>query len=272
MSLGQTQGTNVWGPQQQYLQGLYGQAQNLFGQPTAANPAAGLATQIYGQGAPQVSTQGLDLTSQYATGGAQNLTNQAQQAFGQALTADPTQSPYFQNAVSAATRPMVEQFTQNVIPQLRSGAVQGGTFGGSRRGLAEGMAATNLGRQIGDVASQMGQQAYGQGLQARTQALGLAPQIQGLGFAPGQELQRAQAAQQGLQMGGLQQQWAPLQQYMQSLGAEQGLGAGAIQNQWLPLQNYAGIIGGPVTTGGGGWNVGLSMGGNPSSGAWSIGG
>jgi len=257
MSLGQTQGTNVWGPQQQYLQGLYGQAQNLFGQPTAANPAAGLATQIYGQGAPQVSTQGLDLTSQYATGGAQNLTNQAQQAFGQALTADPTQSPYFQNAVSAATRPMVEQFTQNVIPQLRSGAVQGGTFGGSRRGLAEGMAATNLGRQIGDVASQMGQQAYGQGLQARTQALGLAPQIQGLGFAPGQELQRAQAAQQGLQMGGLQQQWAPLQQYMQSLGAEQGLGAGAIQNQWLPLQNYAGIIGGPAMTGGGGWQLGL---------------
>lgn len=141
----------VWSEQSPYLQDIYGQAQNLFG-----------------AGGPQ----------------AQNLVGQAQQAWGQQLQADPSQSPYFQRAVGAAINPMVEQFTQQVIPQLRSGAIAGGTFGGSRRGMAEGMAAQGLGRQIGDIVSQMGQGAYAQGLQARQGALGMAPGMVGLQYAP----------------------------------------------------------------------------------------
>lgn len=196
MSYSSQKGTNVWGPQQDYLKDLYGQAQSMAGQPGA----------------------GMGMMQDFAAGGAQDIMNQATGAWGQALQADPSQSPYFQNAVGAATRPMVEQFTQQVIPQLRSGAVQGGTFGGSRRGLAEGMGAEALTRQMGDVASQMGQQAYGQGLQARTAAMGMAPQMMGMGFTPGQMMEQA---------------------------------------RWSPLQQYAGIIGGPAMAGGGGISFGL---------------
>lgn len=257
-----TEPQGVWDPQQEFLTDLYGKAQQLYGQQPAAPFSTGMAEQIYGQGPAQVSAEGLDLT-RAGVGGAGSILGQAGQAYGQALTADPSQSPYFQSAVGAAMSPMVSQFTEQVIPQLRSGALQGGTFGGSRRELAEGRAAEGLARQMGDVAAQMGQQAYGQGLQARTQALGMAPQLAGAAFMPGQEMQRAQQAQQALQMGGLQQQWAPLQYLQQAEQAGQGLQGGAIGLQWQPLQQYAGLIGGPTVLGQGGSSFGIGLPGAP---------
>lgn len=196
MSFGTTGQTRIAGEQSPFLQDLWGRAQQMFGQ----------------------SSPGTEAMQQFAGGGAQDIMGEATGAWKGALQADPTKSPFFQSAVGAATRPMVEQFTQSVIPQLRSGAVAGGTFGGSRRGLAEGMGAEALARQMGDVASQMGQQAYGQGMQARTQALGMAPQMMQMGFTPGQMMEQA---------------------------------------RWGPLSQYAGIIGGPAMTGGGGWQIGL---------------
>lgn len=155
MSIGsQRSQQNVWGGQSPYLQDIYNQAQN-----------------VYQAGMPQ----------------AQNLVGQAQQAWGQQLQADPTQSPYFQNAVMGAINPAIQQFTQQVLPNLRSQDIAGGTYGGSRRGIAEGLGANALAQNVFNTASQMGQQAYGQGLQARQGALGMAPSVMGLQFAPLQQ-------------------------------------------------------------------------------------
>jgi hypothetical protein len=160
------------------------------------------------------------MISDFATGGAQDVMHGAMGGWNQALQTDPSQNPYFQNAVTAATSPIMKQFTEQALPSLRSGSLEGGTFGGSRRQMQEERMANDALSRMGDVAATMGNQAYGQGLQARTQALGMSPQMMAMGFTPGQMMQ---------------------------------------QEQWAPLQKYAGIIGGPAVLGGGssGWNVGI---------------
>jgi hypothetical protein len=160
----------------------------------------------------------------------------AQQAWQSALgAADVSQNPYLQSAIGAATAPMIQQFTEGVLPELKGGALSAGGYGGTRQDIATGRAAEGLTRSLGDVASKMGSQAYGQGLQAQTAALGMAPQMTQLGMMPSQ-IQRGIEAEQ-LQRG-MQEQMLP----------------------WQQLQQAAGIIGGPTIVGGGGgggWSVGM---------------
>lgn len=129
------------------LGGMYG----LGAAMNAANTLSGYGASTFGQG---MGTAGL------GTGG-------ALQGMQHLLGAGDVQNnPYFASAMQAAIRPVQEQFTEQVLPGIRQGAIGAGQMGGSRQGIAEGIATRGYLDTIGDITANMGSQAYGQGLQA----------------------------------------------------------------------------------------------------------
>lgn len=106
---------------------------------------------------------------------------------------DPSSNQYFQSALSSAMRPVTEQFQEQVLPGIRRGAVGAGQAGGSRQGIAEGLASRGYMDTMGDIASNMGNQAYAQGLQAMQAGGSLASGLLGQGLgAAGQAAQLGQ--------------------------------------------------------------------------------
>lgn len=121
-----------------------------------------------------------------AASGLSPLINGAQSA-NQFLLGDvlnPASNPFLQSTASAATRPIFEGLTQNILPAIRGGAAGTGNVGSSRQGIAEGLASQGALRSAGDASSSIFSNAYGQGLGALVQGLGLAPQTAQLGLLP----------------------------------------------------------------------------------------
>ena len=99
---------------------------------------------------------------------------------------DPRNNPGLQGTFEAALRPLERTFTTGVLPNIRGEAIKSGQFGGSRQGIAEGLATQGFLDTAGDVTSRIASEAYGEGLGALTKGLALAPQTQQLQFgAPG---------------------------------------------------------------------------------------
>lgn len=85
---------------------------------------------------------------------------------------DPNSNQYLQSAIQGATQPIVQNFQNTVLPGITQEAIANGGFGGTRQGIAEGLAAQGMQRQIGDVASQMMNQNYQNGLNVMQGSLG----------------------------------------------------------------------------------------------------
>jgi hypothetical protein len=118
---------------------------------------------------------------------------------------DPTTNPNLQAAIGAAQRPLFENLTESVLPAVRGGAVTAGGFGGSRQGIAEGLASGRTAQAAGDVGANIANQGFQRSLQAGVAALGLGPQVAGLQLAPGQALGALGAQSRGLQSGRLEE-------------------------------------------------------------------
>lgn len=99
------------------------------------------------------------------------------------------ENPYVQQVVQNSVRPAVEQLTREVLPSIRSSFINTGGFGGSKQGIAEGMAIQGAQQALADSAANTNLAAYGQGLQSYMQGLNLAPSIQNMGMLPGDILQ-----------------------------------------------------------------------------------
>ena len=91
---------------------------------------------------------------------------------------DPRTNPGLQGAIDAATRPIVENLTQSILPNLRGEFSVLGQPGSSRAGIAEGLATQGALRSIGDVTANVVNPAFQAGLDASTRALALLPQTQ----------------------------------------------------------------------------------------------
>jgi hypothetical protein len=89
---------------------------------------------------------------------------------------DPNVNPNLRGAIDAAVRPITESYEQSVMPTIRTGAQGAGQFGGSRQGVAEGVASTGYLRNVGDTASKIAQNEYETNVNAQLRALGLLPQ------------------------------------------------------------------------------------------------
>lgn len=143
-----------------------GDAQNPY-----SNPVLGMG---YGQMGNLNSylnksmTGGNNITPQKAAAG-QVLPNYM------AMQGPMTGNPYLDAAVNSAQTRTAQNFNEQVLPQISLSSLGSNNFGGSRQGIAEGLAASRLQQQMGDMATQMYGNAYesgqGRALQgAQTQA------------------------------------------------------------------------------------------------------
>lgn len=89
---------------------------------------------------------------------------------------DPNTNPGLQGAIDAATRPITEAATEQLLPNIRGDAVLSGQYGGSKQGQVEQQLAQDTLRQVGDTASNITSGTYTANLEAMTRGLALAPQ------------------------------------------------------------------------------------------------
>ena len=170
-----------------FLSGLINQANQ--------QPAAGLYSQVAGGGFQNVA---LPATAQTAAGG-----------FLQG-------SPYQQQMIQAATRPLVQQFSEQVIPGISSQFSAAGRYGSGAMQRAQGQATESFGRALGDVTAGIVGQDYARERAFQESAIG---QLAGLSqqdlanrLAAAGQLQAGQqsaiAQQAGIfgQQAGIQQQ------------------------------------------------------------------
>lgn len=88
---------------------------------------------------------------------------------------DPNSNPALRGTIDAATRPLFENLSQVILPQVRGEAMASGNFGSSRQGIAEGLAAQGTQRAASDAASNIAFQGYNSGLDSMNRALGSLP-------------------------------------------------------------------------------------------------
>jgi hypothetical protein len=189
----------VWGDQSPYLNQMYEQAGGMAQAPESAS-----------------TLQGRGMASQYAQGGMGDIVGQTQGAWQNQL--NPQQNPYLQQAMQTAINPLTQAYQENVLSGITDQAMSAGQQGGSRQGIAEGIAGREYLRQVGDIGNQMAFQDYTGGQQRQAAAVGQGGAMANLGMMPSQTMQQI----------GAQEEHAP----------------------WLNLQRMQGIIGGPTVLGG----------------------
>ncbi len=174
------QGTEPWSGQQGYLADIFARAQGL---------ANGPGPQLWGgdwtanfTDSEKQAQQGL---LDYSSGAGGDWARSALDASKFGLTAmDSASNPYLSGYVKAATDPIFQDLNRRTLPQIGSDATLAGAYGGSRQGIAEGVATGDAYRTAGNVGSSIAEDAYGKGLDTYTKTLSMAPSLFQLGAAP----------------------------------------------------------------------------------------
>lgn len=216
------------------------QAQQAFqGALTGTSAATPMYQSIYGQA--QQPMAGANVYQQAAQGGYGNLaTSQLQNiASGGFLQG----SPYQQAAMQAATRPLEQQFSQSVLPNIASLYSKAGRYGSGAMQNALTGATESYGRALGDVTANMANQQYMTERQLQQSALGqlagvsqqdIANRLAGAAGLGG--LQQAQLGTQLQAAGGLAQtQASDLARQLQASAAAPSIYA----QQYIPSQQLA---------------------------------
>jgi hypothetical protein len=222
--------------------------------------------------------------------GAQPTLQQAQQAYqaslgqiGQTAAGGFLQgSPYQQAMLQAATRPLTQQFGEQVLPGISSLYSRAGRYGSGAMERALGGATEAYGRALGDVSANIVGQDYARerGLQQQAQmgqaALAqLAPSIYQQQFLPSQTLAQVGAAREAIAAQPLQEQMArfqfgqqqPIQSLMSYLSSVYGtpLAGFGQQTTQLPENRLMGGIAGAGLGYLGGQGLGYFLGGGQNT-------
>jgi len=151
---------------------------------------------------------------------------QAQQAYQQALggigaTASGSflgSNPYQAQMMQAATRPLEQQFSGQVLPQIASLYSKAGRYGSGAMQNALTGATESYGRALGDITSNIAGQQYQaeRGLQqqaqlGQAQLAAAAPSIYSQQYLPSQQLAQVGAAREAIAAQPLQEQMARYQ-------------------------------------------------------------
>lgn len=173
-----------WEEQQPYLKTLFQKAQQNLNsggpQYFGGNQVAGLTPD---------TLQGQNYIRDFAKNTAPQLQAQSSDALSGILNApNLDNNQYFQAATRSAIDPVVRAFNEDVLPQIRRSAVATGSYGDSRMGVAEGIAADRLQQNLLNMTSGMAMNAYSQGQDNQIKGLAIAPQVMQTGVLPGQLL------------------------------------------------------------------------------------
>ncbi len=185
-------------------------------------------------------------------------------------------NPYLDQQAQNITNMATRNFQEQVAPSIRAGSQMSGGFGGSRQGIAEGLAMSRMNQDLGSSLTNL----YGSAYENAQNRMGQAA-LQEAGFANQASMQQANlSAQQAMQQKQLEQQrygmdqnydltrrgqanqfalgdrsqtleeqrfgasLLPManQQYMNGLGQLGSIGQQQFNAPWQALQNYAGIV------------------------------
>lgn len=151
-------------------------------------------------------------------------------------------NPFRDEMISAATRPLQQQFEQSTLPALQSAFSRAGRYGSGAQTRAIGQAQEATTRAMGDITASISAQDFARERQLQQQAIGqqmaaaqLAPQFYQQQFMPSQQLAQIGAARE--QISGL-----PLQEQLSRFQFEQ-------QAPYTQLQNFlSGVYGTPMAS------------------------
>jgi hypothetical protein len=219
---------------------LFQAGQTAFDQQNAAFQNAGNpAAKPIGPSSDTLAAQ--NMIRNFATGAGQGTADNIAGAVNYGLTGamDVNNNPHLAGAIDAAIRPMVRNFSDpgGALSQIRSSSIANGQFGGTRQGIAEGIAASRLATDIGDVSARMSSDAYNKGQDTFARTLGLAPSAMQAGLMPANMLSAIGAQNEG---------FSQMLENYNAAGREFDL-----NRSFIPVQNYANLINGiqaPSTT------------------------
>jgi len=194
------QQSDPWGGIQPYLTSAYNNLDTY-----ARNVPDYYPGQTYADFDP-IQTNSQNLAMQYAGGmPMHNMLQNMQGAsnYGMNAVYDPESNPVLQRYVESATRPLNQAYNEQIMPGIQDQAVGTGGLGGSRQGVAEGIASRSLMDATSDISTGIYNNAYNTGMEAQQRALAMAPQTLGLGMMPSNIYgqigdQRQALAQQGI--------------------------------------------------------------------------
>jgi len=153
-----------------YVEFGLGEARRLYENPT---PFAPFQTYVSPSDA---TTSALSGIQQRATAG-NPLLGQAQSQIGKTISGDYLSgNPFFQGAFQAATRPLEQQFGQNIM-DIRSKLSSSGRYGSGAQTALEGRAAEGLATGMSDIAGKLAYQNYADERQRQMAATMAAPEM-----------------------------------------------------------------------------------------------
>ena len=237
-----TQQSDPWAGQQPYLSDVMRRAQSAYGQ-TSKDPYTG--DLVADPNAVQLAgvNQQLDVANQL--GGFGKSTIDLGQDFANRVASGSYTAPALQSnqqvtdAIMAQAQPVAETLSRDLIPQLKSNAIEQGAYGGARYNLTSDRVMESLTDEVARLSAADYQQRLAMLPQLQLleqQGAALSPQLQQQGL--GMNLQQGDLYSQ---IGAQQQLWQQdlldeaYQQYLMSLNAPwQGLAEYASTVQGIP--------------------------------------
>ena len=176
-------GPTPWGPAVPYMEDYMRATSDLYGRQGFAPTTNEL--QLLGR-ANQLG---------YAENMLPGLIGATQQSWLTGL--DPSLNPYVGAMIEAAQQDLVQDFQRNVIPSIADASQRVGGYGGSRQGVAQGIASEGLLESLADVETRLLSNAYGQALNQQQAAWNAAPTMLNMGFMPSQTQQQVGGSYRG---------------------------------------------------------------------------
>lgn len=170
--------TQTLTPDQQNLVNLATPNYEQFAASNPTLPTGDQAVAPFNQNQLQGQQQVLDATGNQSST-VNSAATQNQNITGGSLL-DPGSNPYVQNAVKAAAEPIYDNLNQTTLPQIGANASTGAggisaNFGGSRQGIAEGIASRGADEAAGQAGANIMNSAYNTGVGATNTAIAQAP-------------------------------------------------------------------------------------------------
>lgn len=127
----------------------------------------------------------------------------------------PDSNPALKGYMDAAVKPLYQNLTESTLPAIRNASAAVTPFGGTRQGIAEGLAAGRTAQAAGATTAQIANQGYQGGLDALVKNLGLLPGTIQSQLAPGISTSgvgdiRQALAQAGISEANLREQYPQL--------------------------------------------------------------
>lgn len=152
---------------------------------------------VAGQRPEQIAGQ--NQVVDYATGNLPDLTSNAiaSNQFSLGAAMDPGSNPYLLATAENAAVPILRGFEQIDRPEIQNQALAAGQFGGSRQGIAEGIAGQGALDAVARNTYGLFNDAYARGQDNAIKAQAIAPSLLGAGTLPGTLVSGVGDVQQG---------------------------------------------------------------------------